>query len=293
MVAMFTISTAIAQDLEPRAYSASPVGLNFVLVGVGRSTGGVVVDPAGPLQDVDAKTNVISIGAGRTFALIGRTALIVAALPYALAEVSGRVGETSGSVSRSGLADPRIRFSVNLVGGRAMELQEFARSKRSTIVGVSLAVAPPFGQYDRNKLVNLGANRWSFKPEAGISHSIGEKWTIDGYAGVLLFTENDEYYPGSSVRTQDPIFAFQGHASYTLKPRFWLAFDATWYTGGITVVDGTDKGNLQRNSRVGATMSLPLTRAHSLKFAVSKGATTRVGSDFTTISAAWQVAWFN
>lgn len=293
LAAIFSTTGAIAQDLEPRAYSASPVGLNFIVLGAGRSTGGVLVDPSGPVQDVDAKTNMMSIGAGRTFALFGRTALIVAALPYAWSEVSGRVGETSASVTRSGLADPRIRLSVNLLGGRAMKVQEFARSKRSNIVGVSLAIAPPFGQYDRSKLINLGTNRWSFKPEVGVSHLIGEKWTVDGYAGVLLFTENDEYYPGSAVRTQDPIFGLQGHASYTLKPRFWLAFDATWYSGGVTAIDGTDKGNLQRNSRIGATMSLPITREQSLKFAVSKGATTRIGSDFTTISAAWQIAWFN
>lgn len=293
LVGIFSAATAFAQDLEPRAYSASPIGLNFIVVGGGHSTGGVVVDPSGPVQDVEATTNVASLGIGRTFGLFGRTALIVAALPYAWAEASGRIGEESRTTSRSGLADPRLRFSVNLIGGRAMKVQEFVRTKRSTIVGVSLAVAPPFGQYDRSKLINLGANRWSFKPEAGISRNIGEKWTIDGYAGVLFFTANEQYYPGSSVRTQDPIFAFQAHASYTLKPRFWTAFDATWYSGGTTIIDGTSSGILQRNSRVGATLSVPITREQSLKFAVSKGATTRIGSNFTTVSGAWQLTWFN
>ena len=292
-IVLITAATATAQDLEPRAYSAAPIGTNFIVVGGGRSTGGVLVDPAGPIQDVQATTNMATIGAGKTFSLFGRTALIVAAVPYAWANATGRVGEDVASVSRSGLADPRVRFSVNLVGGRAMRIQEFVRSTRKTIVGVSLAFAPPFGQYDRSKLVNLGANRWSFKPEVGISHLINEKWTIDGYAGVLLFTTNEEYYPGSSVRTQDPIFALQGHASYTLKPRLWVAFDATWYTGGTAVVDRAEQGNLQRNSRIGATASIPLTQQHSIKFAVSKGATTRIGSNFTTVSGAWQVTWIN
>jgi hypothetical protein len=236
---------------------------------------------------------VTTIAPGKTFPLFGRTALIVAAVPYAWANATGRVGENAASVSRSGLADPRVKFSVNMVGGRAMKVEEFARSRRKTIVGVSLAFAPPFGQYDRSKLVNLGANRWSFKPEVGISHLINEKWTIDGYAGVLLFTTNEEYYPGSSVRTQDPILALQGHVSYTLKPRLWIAFDATWYTGGRAVVDRAEKGDLQRNSRIGATTSIPLTQQHSIKFAVSKGATTRAGANFTTISGAWQVSWIN
>jgi hypothetical protein len=292
-IVLATVATATAQDLEPRAYSAAPIGTNFIVVGGGRSTGGVVVDPAGPIQDVQATTNLATIGAGKTFPLFGRTALIVAAVPYAWANVTGRVGETAGHVTRSGLADPRVKLSVNLMGGRAMKVEEFVRSRRKTIVGVSLALAPPFGQYDRSKLVNLGANRWSFKPEVGISHLINEKWTIDGYAGVLLFTTNEEYYPGSSVRTQDPIFALQGHVSYTLKPRLWIAFDATWYTGGTAIVDHAEKGDLQRNSRIGATTSIPLTQQHSIKFAVSKGATTRIGADFTTVSGAWQISWIN
>jgi hypothetical protein len=153
-------------------------------------------------------------------------------------------------------------------------------------------VSPPLGQYDPAKLVNLGANRWSFKPEAGISHPIN-KWTVDGYIGVWLFTTNDAYYTGSSVRTQDPIVAFQGHTSYTFKPRLWVAFDATWYSGGTVALNGTKQGNLQRNTRIGSTLSLPLTQKQSVKIAVTKGATTRAGSDFTTFSGVWQFSWFN
>lgn len=283
---------AVAQDLEPRAYAASPVGANFLVVGGGRSSGDVLIDPSLPLEDVQASVNSAFLGAGTTFAFFGRTALFVAAFPYAWVTATGNVGESAREVSRSGFADPRIKLSVNFVGGRALTLREFSNAERPTIVGASFTVVPPLGRYDRSKLVNLGANRWSFKPEVGISHPLGN-WTVDGYAGVWLFTANDEFYTGSSLRTQQPIFAFQGHASYTLKPRLWVAFDATWYSGGVTTVDGIEKADLQRSTRVGATLSLPLTSQQSLKFAFSKGATTRVGSDFTTVSAAWQLTRFD
>jgi hypothetical protein len=286
------MGTAAAQELEPRAYSAAPVGLNFLVVVTGRSTGGVVVDPSLPVEDVDASVNSLALGAGRTMNVFGRTALLVAVLPYAWADVSGRVGEAAREVTRSGLADPRIKLSVNLVGGRAQTVQEFARSARSTIMGVSLSVVPPLGEYYRDKLINLGANRWAFKPEVGVSRLVG-KWTIEGYAGVWLFTDNDEFYTGASLRTQQPVVAVQAHASYTLKPRLWLAFNATWYSGGTTSVDGVEKADLQRNSRVGATLSLPLLRQQSLKIAASSGATTRIGADFKTIGIAWQLSWFD
>jgi hypothetical protein len=170
---------------------------------------------------------------------------------------------------------------------------EFARVERPTILGVSVTVIPPIGQYDRTRLINLGANRWAFKPEIGFSRLVRRKWTIEGYAGVWMATANDEFYPGESRRTQRAITALQGHVSYTARPRLWIAGDATWYSGGRTTVDGVEKGDLQRNSRVGVTVSLPIARQQSLKVSGSSGATTRVGSDFRTIAVAWQVSWLH
>src|SRR5262245_43830596 len=151
VITMCAGSTAVAQDLEPRAYAAAPVGLNFLAVVGGRSSGGVVVDPSLPVEDVEATVTTLAIGAGRTMSLFGRTALFVAAVPYAWVDASGSVAETTRHVTRSGLTDSRFKLSVNLLGGRALTPREFARAVRPTIVGVSLTVAPPFGQYDRTK----------------------------------------------------------------------------------------------------------------------------------------------
>jgi hypothetical protein len=281
---------ASAQDLEPRAYAASPVGLNFVLVGIGRSSGGVVVDPSLPVEDVEATVGALTVGAGRTFDLFGRTALIVGAAPIVRVHATGHIGEDAASVSRVGLADPRIKLSVNLLGGQALGPREFSTVDRPTIVGVSLTAALPLGQYDRTKLINIGSHRWSLKPEIGVSHRI-RKWTLDAYVGTWFFTENDEFYTGSSVRTQKPVAALQGHVSYTVKPRLWFAADGTWYTGGTTTIDGVGRADLQRNSRLGFTASLPAAKQQSVKVTGSSGATTRIGADFKTIGVAWQTSW--
>jgi len=216
----------------------------------------------------------------------------VAVVPYAWGDMSGSVGEETRQISRSGLADPRVKLSVNLMGGRALTPREFARTAHPTIVGVSLTVVPPLGQYTGAKLINLGANRWAFKPEVGVSHTLG-RWTIEGYSGVVLFTTNSEFYTGTSVRTQDPIVAVQAHVGYTLRQRLWAAFDATWYSGGTTTVNGTRKADLQRNSRIGATVSIPAARQQSIKVTVSSGATTRIGANFRTVGVAWQLTWFD
>ena len=292
LVCLMSVCQASAQDLEPRAYVAAPVGLNFVAVSASHSRGDVLLDTSLPLEDIRASVNVLGLGYGRTFAMFDRTALLVVAVPVAWFDATGRVGEELGRASRTGLGDGRIRLSVNLLGGRALPPAEFARATRPTIVGVSFTAAPPIGQYDRSKLVNIGANRWSFKPEIGVSHRI-RRWTIEGYAGAWLFTRNETFYPGDALRTQAPIVGVQVHASYTFKPGWWVAGNGTWYSGGTTTVNGIDRGDLQRNSRLGATMSLPLPRRQSIKIAASAGATTRRGTAFKTIAAAWQLSWFD
>ena len=142
-----------------------------------------------------------------------------------------------------------------------------------------------------NRLINLGSNRWSFKPEVGLSIPAA-RWTLDTYAGVWVFTENERYYPGPALRRQDAVFTWQGHVSYTLARRAWLAGDTTWYAGGRATVNGAVKSDSYRKMRFGATLAVPIGTRQSVKVAYSQGAATRVGADFTTITAAWQMVIF-
>jgi hypothetical protein len=158
-------------------------------------------------------------------------------------------------------------------------------------LGTSLTVSAPTGAYSPSTLINLGTNRWAFKPEFAVSHPLGERWLLDTYAGVWLFTANDAYYPGAIVRTQRPLGAFQAHLSYNFTPVSWAAFDATYYVGGRTTVQGVENNDRQSNSRVGATLVLPAGRRHSIKLAASRGAIIRYGGDFSTFSVGWQTGW--
>ena len=283
---------ARAQELEPRSYSASPVGVNFVGASYAYSSGAVVFDPSLPLTDVTAYVNGVVVGWGRTFGILGRQALATASLPYAFGDVSGAVIEQRRSVTRSGLADFKARLALNLYGNPARTPQEFARRERSPfLVGTSLTVTAPTGQYYGDKLINLGTNRWAFKPEVGVSVP-WRRLDLDAYAGVWLFSDNPDFYPGGQSRHQDPLSAFQGHVSYTFRPSLWIAADATWYGGGAASVGGGPKSGRQDNTRCGLTLSLPVTASQSAKLAYSRGALVRAGSNFDTIIAGWQLHWF-
>src|SRR4051794_39560568 len=136
-----------------------------------------------------------------------------------------------------------------------MQTQEFVKYRQKTTIWASIAVLAPLGQYDPNKLINIGSNRWATKPELGISRRVG-RWYFDIYAGVWIFTTNSDFR--GRARTQDPITSSQFHLSYNLRPRMWAAFDANFYRGGRTYVNGAANANLQRNSRLGGTFAFPL-----------------------------------
>jgi hypothetical protein len=280
-----------AQDLDPRAYAHVPVNGTFLVTGFSLSHGGIVTDPSLPLTDINATVEAPSIGIGRSFSLFGKTAQVFGALPYAWAQVSGKVFEEAANTERAGLGDMRIRVSALVRGAPAGSVLEVAKAPRRTILGTSLTIAAPTGQYFPYRLINVGTNRWGFKPEFAVSHPIGEKWLIDTYAGLWLFTGNHSAYPGTSVRTQEPMGAFQAHVSYSFKRTMWAAFDATYYVGGRTTTDGVANNDRQSNTRMGATFAFPVGRRHSIKLAASRGAIVRAGTNFSTFSVGWQTAW--
>jgi len=283
---------ARAQEMEPRAYSPSPRGTNFTGVALSNSRGGVLFDSTLPITDVDADLDSFAFAYARTIRIGHLQGLVAGVVPYVVGNVEGQVAEQAQRIRRSGLGDLRFKASLNLLGTRAMSREEFAKAPKKTILGVSLAVQAPTGQYDPTKLINLGTNRWAFKPEVGVSVPVGH-WYLDAYAGAWFFTNNDQFYPGSSTRKQDPLTVLQAHASYVFKSRAWLAIDATWYGGGASTVNSNPPSTRQSNSRYGATFAAPLAQGHSLKFSASTGATTRTGTDFNTILVAWQFMWFD
>ncbi len=277
-----------AQDLEPRAYVWVPVQATFLVAGYGYSHGGVLTDPTAPVQDLQATLNAPSVGAGHVFSLMGNTTQVSAAVPFAWAGASGSVLGSAESISRTGFGDVRLRISTLLIGAPSMSAPDIAKAPHKTIFGTSLSIIAPTGQYFPEKLINLGVHRWSFKPELALSQPVGKRWLVDVYAGVWFFTKNKSYYPGNSVREQDPMGAFQTHVSYNITRRMWAALNLTYYTGGVTTVNGVQSDDRQDNSRIGGTLVVPVKKRHSVKFAYSTGAVIRSGADFTTISVGWQ-----
>lgn len=293
----WSLQGGFAQDLAPRAYIITPIHSNAVILTYSFSDGSILFNGSVPITDSSGRMNIQVFSYFHTFSFFGRSANITGSLPYGVGTFKGTVMETETTAYRSGLSGAGFRFSVNLLGGPAMDAAQFVKWRQKTVLGASVKVIPPTGQYDPTKLINLGTNRWSFKPELGYSHRWNH-WLLDAYGGVWFFTTNHDYFsrnqfsPGTSTQSQEPIGSFEGHLSYDLKPRLWASLDSNFWVGGVTSLNGAENtSTLQRNSRLGATFSVPVSKHQSLKFSYSDGAYVQFGGNFHNVSVAWQYSW--
>jgi hypothetical protein len=241
---------ARAQEIEPRQYSNAPVGVNFLIVGYAYTDGGLPTDGSLPFENPQLETNSALLGYARAIDFWGRSGKFDASVPYTY--LSGSATYQGDPLERNvdGFGDAVMRVSVNLYGAPSLRLKDFASFKQDLIVGAALQISAPVGQYDETRLVNIGTNRWFFKPSLGVSKAAGP-WVLEATAAATFFTDNTDFF-GGRTREQDPLYSMQAHVIRDFRPGLWASVNATYYTGGSTTIDGAARHDLQRNWRVGA-----------------------------------------
>jgi hypothetical protein len=285
----FLPASLFAQDLEPRTYNNIPVGQNFLGVGYAYSDGEVDPSPSVPVSDIEINMESTVVAYLRSLDLGGRAGKVDATWARFCMEGSGYINGQSAAGDRCGTADPTVRLSYLFYGAPAMDMKQFRSNPSGRVIGVSLRVDMPLGDYNNENVINSGSNRWTFKPEIGISNSWG-RISAEGALAARLFTDNDNFYGGATLE-QEPLYQLQGHLIYELNKGRWMALDGNYFWGGRTSKDGIKGDDVQKNSRIGLTFGLPLNDQHSLKFFASRGLINKIGNDSDTFGVIWQYRW--
>ena len=195
----------------------------------------MLTDPSLPLENVSNESHVGIFGFARVFRAFGQSGKFDVIVPYASLAAKGLVFGLPHSRYVNGFADPAFRLSMNFIGAPALTAAEFKNFRQDFIFGMSLRITAPLGQYDEDKLVNIGTNRWSFKPEIGFSKAFGP-WTIELAPGVTFYSDNGDFF-GGKTREVAPLYSVQSRVSYTFAPGGWVALNAGYFKGGRTTVD--------------------------------------------------------
>ncbi len=251
----------------------------------------MLLDPSLNVDDAITRAKHAAVGYLHSFGLFGKSAKIALGSAYTEFTARGQLDGVAVSREDQGFSDPVAKLSINFLGSPALDLKEFHNYHQNLVVGASLGVTAPWGEYDSDKAINIGFNRWVIRPELGLSKSLG-RWIVEGSASVAFYTDNTNFN-GGKTREQDPLTSLQLHAIYRIKPGkgMWVAFDATHFGGGQTSVDGVENDNKLSNFRYGATFAMPINRRNSLKFYASNGTNARRGTVYELFGMAWQYRW--
>src|SRR3954469_12522396 len=289
IAAFIPVMQGKAQELEPRSYSVVPTHFNAAGLSYMYSHGDVVTDATMPVQGLSITTSIIAAAYVKSFALFGKLGRIQMLLPYTFITGTATIAGSDTTASRSGFADGRVKIGLNLFGSPGMAPKDFQRFNEETVLGTSIVISVPIGQYWPEKVINIGTHRWGFKPELGFSHRRGSFY-FETFAGVWFFTKNKVYLKTAKLE-QDPIFTFQAHVIHLFPKKSWVAVNGGYADGGQTRVNGIEKNNFQKNWRLGATYSFPINRRSSIRAMLNTGVATRAGGDFTSLTFAYQYGW--
>jgi hypothetical protein len=263
-----------AQEIEARTYSNAPVGINFISAGVAQAKSGNYT----LTSEVIGLTHIFDAG--------GQSGKITLVLPYGQLTGSSSIGGRTVNASTEGLSDPLIKAAVNLYGAPALTLDQFKSYQQDLIVGVSLAASVPWGKYDDNQLINVGANRWFIQPGLGVSQALGP-WRFELAGAGIFYTSNTNFMGGNSL-SQNPVYSTQTHGIYYFQNTAWISVDATYFTGGQSYLNGNPISGSQENWRFGTTMSYPVNKHNSIRLSASTGAYSRTNNSYDLYGISWQ-----
>ena len=281
----------LAQQLEPRRWSHLPVDAQFISVAYLYTNGDIFLDPVLRIEDAEMELHTFNARYLYSFGLAGKSARIEADVPYVKGRWQGIVNGEFRTTEREGIADPRLRLSVLLYGAPALAGKAFAKYQNdhstNTIIGAAVSLKLPIGEYFRDRLINLGENRFVLRPELGILH-IHQKWSYELTGSISLFEDNDEFWPADSKREQNPLFLIQGHVVYTFNPRIWASVSAGYGFGGESSINDVARNDKHDNYFWALTLGVPLTRHQRIKLTYAGVRTNNlVGVDSHNLLIAW------
>jgi len=289
MAALFVSQPSLAQELEPRTYSNTPTDVNIVTLAYASSSGNVLLDPSLPVDDLDGKLNIGAIGYTRTLGLLNRNAKFKAYVPYAFGDWVGTLEGKPATRDAQGFGDIRLKMEWNILGAPALSSRDFVSWQQKTLVGTSVLVVMPTSDYNSNRVLNLGANRWSVRPEIGVSHSI-DNFTLELIANVWLFGDNNNFAGGNQL-AQDPLYVLKGHLVYSLRPGFWFGAGVGFGRGGRTRLNGEYRATRQENFRYGVQVRYPINKQHGVGASYLSAKNDGAGAEFNVFALNYNYAW--
>ena len=170
---------------------------------------------------------------------------------------------TAFSQSSSGFADPSMQLVVNLFGTPPLKANfDLLNYEPTWTLDAAVMLGVPIGEYNDNKLVNLGLNRWFGRIAFPIKYHFGV--FTRGYMSsfeltpsIWLFAENDGFM-GQKLEN-DPMWQLEAHLTHDFTPSFFGSLDMLYRSGFQSEIDGIAVGEDLDIGDLGFTLNYQVT----------------------------------
>jgi len=294
LVCCGVVSTAFAMDIEARQWEHIPVDINVMGGAYAYTTADIYVDPVLKMDDVEMKMNTAWMKYLRSFGLFDKSMRVDITQGYMDGKWTGLVNGSPTSVSRSGFSDTFVRLAANIYGAPPLNRKEYAeyraKNDTETIIGVGLVTRFPTGEYFKDRLVNLGQNRYGLRPQLGMAYT-HKKWAAELTQEVAFWTINDDFYNDSKLK-EGPLYIIHTNLVYTFRPGLWLGGNLAYDYGGRSTVNGKTKLDHAQDIGWALNFAIPLSRQAGIKISyIGTHTLEATGMDSSTFSAGVVMSW--
>lgn len=293
---LFGLLPGIAAADGARDWMNLPIDTNLVYLYYNHVQSNTQLDTTLPVQGVNATMNMALVRYAYSFPVAGKTGGIQFLLPYswATANIDSSIAPlASREFSKNGTGDLTVVLAANLFGAPALTREAFAKATPQTLLTSAVFLTVPIGQYDRNKPVNFGGNRWVVKPQLAFNYPFGKSMlSVNG--NVSFYTENGDYFQpdGHGKLQQEPLGTLEAHYSYSFNRALWAAVDLVYSNGGQTKINGVKQGNAQDTLKLGVSGSFNFTPTDAVAVSFLKTVSTPAGAaDVKVFSINYNHAW--
>ena len=259
-------STLFAQDLEPRRWTPLPAGTSIIGVHYGNISGDIGFDPVLKIEDAEVDRDLVIVSYTHFFSVAGESLRFDILLPWHNVKWDGLLNGEPADAQRTDIGDPRFRLSATLFDSstQSSETSDDSKEIGTTVVGAAISVTVPWGEYYDEKLLNIGTNRYTIRPQIGVVHTRGP-WSYELTGSIFFFTDNDRFYNGNKLE-QDHFYAVQTHIIRVFSPGVWGSVSAGYGKGSQTTVNGRENDDKRDGFITALSFGLPIAANQGLKF---------------------------
>lgn len=244
---LFHIEINYAQGDGPRSFLLAPKGIwginpKYLYLNQNLTPSGNIL-----VKNADFTINVLPTTFLHTFSIGGNYARVFAMASPGWVNATLEANSAT-KIKAKGFSDGFIGLNMGILGAPALTPVEFVQHKIGFSLFGQARIWYP-GSYDKNEIINLGTNRWTFEigtPMAIPFHKdIKEKATwLEMYPRILFFTDNNNYQ-GVKIE-QKPLFMWENHLTHNFSQKFWAGVDLTGQYGGRTIEGGIKNDNINK-----------------------------------------------